>query len=125
MSSVFAPAKATSSIVALTTFWDNVVVIPAYVGTILPFRFSLSGVITPWFAAYPSRYTNGDPVTIDTAVPFPILTENEVRLLFSVITKLPLNLTASLVNPTNLTWWSTFNPWLLVVVTIPTPVVLL
>ena len=77
-------------------------VIPAYVGTILPFRFSLSGVITPWFAAYPSRYTNGDPVTA-AAVPTPILTENEVKLLFSVITKLPLNLTASLVNPTNLT----------------------
>ena len=58
-------------------------------------------MITPWFAAYPSRYTNGDPVTA-AAVPTPILTANEVKLLFSVITKLPLNLTASLVNPTNL-----------------------
>ena len=41
------------------------------------------------------------PVTA-AAVPTPILTANEVKLLFSVITKLPLNLTASLVNPTNL-----------------------
>ena len=57
---------------------DSVVVIPAYVGIILPLRFSLPVVITPSFDVNPSLKANKVPDTVGEVVPTPILIENAV-----------------------------------------------
>ena len=80
----------TSSIIAFDISADSVVVIPAYVGTILPFKLSLSTVRTPPFDDTPSRYAKSVPVAAGALAVMPILTENDVRLRFSVTTKSPL-----------------------------------
>ena len=66
------------------------VVIPAYVATILPARFSLSSEIFPPFEEIPSGRTNIVPVAVGDNVLIPRLASNDVKELILVTTNDPL-----------------------------------